>query len=386
VTHRRTVRLSSESVNRCQSRATDGEDRVRRRVWDRTVGLTNGDLRPIAVENKRSFSDCSRHVCRRDARIHVTRGRALDWTSSTCRTSIRRDGHLVGSGEAVKSFSGCSAPSSGEGGHVVARRWGPWAGEGLRLENRLDAAAPAPEAAGAASSPTLRSVERVRDRRRGEEGFPLSARDGLRSWLRRVADRGRGGAGQGLPASKASGEDGLHQLAGSCGEMGAARLWGGRGGEARPRRPEDRDQWWGGKRVTGAVEQGAQPRPALTGGARAGRRAVSTFSGPPGGTARGSSTDRVPLGSVSTNPRGSTWHALDMDRSRRRFLGVRSTGPGAAEDRGVHAEAVTVKGHIALRAGPLSIPDRRGPELTRDELTHVLQKGRREPRRPRRRG
>jgi len=304
----------------------------------------NGDLRAIAVEQhdpSRFLDDMfaggrAHHVTRAPPRPGQLDLQDVDrrrWTPDRLR-------------RAVKSFRRCSAPSSRPSGMSCA----PWGmgREGLRPGNRLDPAAPAPEAA-RGFSPDSSIVKGSPPDGAGEGRFPLARpRDGLRRAGMHGCRRSRAAGGSRLCRQVEGSWRGRAAPARGYAADGTA-AFGWTRGEARPRGLKTRRPVDGkGKRVTARSSRAPTPRPASSEAAQGGPARWSTFSGPPGtGTASTELSRRLPLGRYRRTAQ------LDVSTLSRMgsFLARTSRasdphGPGPRRlTRRFNAEAVTVKDH-----------------------------------------
>jgi hypothetical protein len=144
------------------------------------------------------------------------------------------------------------------------------------------------------------------------------------------------------------------------------------------------DQWMGkGKQIAGQVEGGAEQAHGMFDQAAHGRfgTLVSLFKSSRTGDIGGKlEPEKVRVGSMMDEPR-----RLDIATISRMegflggdFAGVRlHVGPGAADiTRRFNAEAVTVKDHIFFAPGRFNPQSMEGQRLLAHELTHVMQKGR----------
>jgi hypothetical protein len=149
---------------------------------------------------------------------------------------------------------------------------------------------------------------------------------------------------------------------------------------------ETADEWMGkGKRVADQVEEGAGTASGIFEEAEQGKSGalVDLFkkSRAGDGIDGRSSPEKMRLDSQLDEPR--RLDVMTIGRMERflggSFAGVRiHTGPGAAEiTRRFSAEAVTVKDHIFFAPGKFNPSDVEGQKLLAHELTHVMQRGRR---------
>ena len=143
------------------------------------------------------------------------------------------------------------------------------------------------------------------------------------------------------------------------------------------------DRWMGkGKKIAGQAEQGAGMASGLFEKAEHGGL-VNLFKKSRAGDGMGGklSPEKMRLNSQFDEPR--RLDVMTMSRMESflggSFAGVRiHTGPGAAEiTRRFNAEAVTVKDHIFFAPGKFNPSDFEGQKLLAHELTHVMQRGRR---------
>jgi hypothetical protein len=179
---------------------------------------------------------------------------------------------------------------------------------------------------------------------------------------------------------------GLGNAAGFAHRIGGAAGWVDQEAKTVHGGLKTADRWMGkGKKIAGQVEGGAHQASGIFDQAEHGRlgsllklfKASSSGDGIDGKLA----PEKVRLGSVLDDPRRldvSTMHRMEMYLGGD-FAGVRlHTGPGAAEiTRRFNAEAVTVKDHIFFAPGRFNPQSVEGQRLLAHELTHVMQKGRR---------
>jgi hypothetical protein len=190
-------------------------------------------------------------------------------------------------------------------------------------------------------------------------------------------------------AGKAEGfldEMGLGKLGGFAGRIGGAAGRVGEESEFLRGSLKTADGWMGKeKKIAGQVEEGAGTASGIFEKAEHGKFGglVNLFkkSRVGDGIEGRLSPEKMRLNSQFDEPR--RLDVMTMSRMETflggSFGGVRiHTGPGAAEiTRRFNAEAVTVKDHIFFAPGKFNPSDFEGQKLLAHELTHVMQRGRR---------
>ena len=200
------------------------------------------------------------------------------------------------------------------------------------------------------------------------------------SMIEKAAEKVQGLAGK---AEGFLGKMGLGKAAGFAHKMRGAAGWVDKEGALLHGGLRSADQWMGKrKKISGEIEGGAHLASGIFSKAEHARfgTLASLFKSSRSGIDGNLHPEKVRLGSALDDPRrldASTIHRMEMFLGGD-FSGVRlHVGPGAEEiTRRFNAEAVTVKDHIFFAPGRFNPQSEEGQRLLAHELTHVMQRGR----------